>query len=613
MLFICFWEKKLNKKFYTLIPNSEFDFVFLEQKDFHQLKRHYFILESNDIDSFLKNSQSIKHELSGIIFSCTKKQFNIQQKTKFLWAININDDLKKEDILKILEQQLNLLLKFKSTDDKKRFYKLNFERQQKEINKHSEYISIVERTIRRNFEKQSKWSIDVLSELVNFAAIELEPAQLEDFPELIMEFLRKHYFDYSYSAFLKYNNKEDRWEELSFNGERNVEIDFIPTFDDNMTLEEEKEYYSFFSINKESFLLLVSRNNQNKNFTRSENSFFSLLATLISSYYHMKRLAKDIENRMVEINTMNMSSTLISKLKESHVNLEFVFDEVFKNLPLEGVILARLKENEKMEITLQRNIEVDSWNDFLEKVFLNETYFTNDWRIYPLSDEQMKTYGAVACQFSKDNPALSSIQTKVMDSLISQITTILSQRKSRTDAEKFHTQSITDALTGAYNRRYGLYIFEKLFKKVKERGGHLSAAMIDIDHFKNVNDTYGHLIGDKVLKTVVQVVSDTLRDEDIICRYGGEEFLLIMEANAKAAKHVCERIRKKVEETIVDTETMGKMSVTISLGTATFHKDLTNIKEFIAESDKYLYAAKENGRNRVVNKEIFKKIEMGKD
>jgi len=179
--------------------------------------------------------------------------------------------------------------------------------------------------------------------------------------------------------------------------------------------------------------------------------------------------------------------------------------------------------------------------------------------------------------------------------------------------EKIKELTIIDDVTGLFNTRHLFSILEQTIIQSERYHSEFSLIFFDIDHFKSVNDTYGHLIGDKVLKTVVQVVSDTLRDEDIICRYGGEEFLLIMDAHEKAAKHVCERIRKKVEETIIDTETMGKMSVTISLGTATFHKKLNNIKEFIAEADKYLYAAKENGRNRVVNKEIYKKIETEKN
>lgn len=443
--------------------------------------------------------------------------------------------------------------------------------------------------------RNSKWAIDAITNLVNFAAITLEPAQPLEFPLHIVDFLTQPLFGFSYVGFLKYDKSASEWKVLSHVGETMVDISFIPTFEGNMMLEEEKEIYTFFSVLDESFLIFVTFEDQDNIFSEYEFSFFSLFSTLISSFYSMKRLAKDVEEKIVEMSTIKASTNIITGLKEGNVTIEEAFSELMASLSMDAVVLGSYdREADAIKISLSKGIDVTNWDDFLIRIFTTEEFFNEEWELFSLFDEHLVTYGAVACRMTKGNPTLYAIQKRVMEYTIPQITTILSQRK-------FHTESITDALTGVYNRRHALKILREKVRFARlDPSAKLSVAMLDIDHFKNVNDTYGHQSGDVVLYTAAAVIGGALRGTDVVGRYGGEEFLVIMHANEKGALHVCERIRKNVEASeIIAGE--HKIKVTISIGTITFNSGFESAEQLIARADENLYKAKASGRNRVIS------------
>jgi two-component system cell cycle response regulator len=159
-----------------------------------------------------------------------------------------------------------------------------------------------------------------------------------------------------------------------------------------------------------------------------------------------------------------------------------------------------------------------------------------------------------------------------------------------------------DPLTGAYNRRFGLARLHEEFGRAVRINAPLGVLMFDLDHFKNVNDTYGHLVGDRVLTRIAKIARSVMRDGDILVRYGGEEFLAILPAAAKEdAAQVAERFRRKVEEVqIVDGE--DTIHVTVSAGVTAYPEvDISEEAELIGLADKALYQAKETGRNRVMS------------
>ncbi len=155
-----------------------------------------------------------------------------------------------------------------------------------------------------------------------------------------------------------------------------------------------------------------------------------------------------------------------------------------------------------------------------------------------------------------------------------------------------------DGLTQVYNKRYFLERLESELSRARRYERELSLIMFDIDHFKQINDTYGHLAGDAVLKQLCQVVHAKIRREDMLCRYGGEEFaILVPELDQEHALMAAEKIRSLVEGTTFSFEGTD-IPVTISLGVASVGTEPIDSETFIKLVDDRLYQAKRTGRNR---------------
>ncbi len=159
--------------------------------------------------------------------------------------------------------------------------------------------------------------------------------------------------------------------------------------------------------------------------------------------------------------------------------------------------------------------------------------------------------------------------------------------------------AIIDELTGIYNRRFLYLAANKEIERSRRYKKDLSMILIDIDHFKEVNDHFGHLAGDKILQKITQVIQKELRGSDVFARYGGEEFIILLsDTDGKAAALVAERIRSSVELLRVKY-IRNEISVTISLGVTRLSPERETLHEIIATTDQALYEAKQKGRNRV--------------
>jgi two-component system, cell cycle response regulator len=178
-------------------------------------------------------------------------------------------------------------------------------------------------------------------------------------------------------------------------------------------------------------------------------------------------------------------------------------------------------------------------------------------------------------------------------------------RKKNVELEKHNTflknLSIRDGLTGLYNHRYFQEVLTTELVRSRRYDKCMSVIMVDVEHFKKYNDTYGHPVGDTLLITLARLILDTLRASDTVARYGGEEFVLILpETQKEGALHVAENLRKRVQDHPFpgrDTQPLG--GITISLGVAEFPLDGTDGSSIIERADKALYKAKESGRNKV--------------
>jgi diguanylate cyclase (GGDEF)-like protein len=166
-------------------------------------------------------------------------------------------------------------------------------------------------------------------------------------------------------------------------------------------------------------------------------------------------------------------------------------------------------------------------------------------------------------------------------------------------------ESITDSLTGLYNRRYLDRRLEEEFARAKRYTLPLSILMIDIDHFKRINDNYGHQAGDLVLGYIGKLILNIIRNSDIAARYGGEELLVIApNTPSSSAVELAERLRKHIEfhELVLTSEPIKqqKIQITVSIGVSIGRPIIKDVQELILEADEALYRAKREGRNRVI-------------
>jgi diguanylate cyclase (GGDEF)-like protein/putative nucleotidyltransferase with HDIG domain len=158
--------------------------------------------------------------------------------------------------------------------------------------------------------------------------------------------------------------------------------------------------------------------------------------------------------------------------------------------------------------------------------------------------------------------------------------------------------SITDGLTGLYNHRHLQERFDYEFKRVRRYGGMLSCLLIDIDHFKSLNDTYGHQYGDYVIRQIASIIKTRSREVDICGRYGGEEFMVISNLNEKNALLYATKLHSAVRKYSFEHPSV-KVKVTVSIGIAEYNNEIRTKQELIERADRAMYQAKNDGRNLI--------------
>jgi two-component system cell cycle response regulator len=168
--------------------------------------------------------------------------------------------------------------------------------------------------------------------------------------------------------------------------------------------------------------------------------------------------------------------------------------------------------------------------------------------------------------------------------------------------QQLYDAALRDALTGAYNKRYFLDALAKELRFAMRHGTSLVLVMFDIDHFKRINDTFGHLVGDHVLAQLGKLAHSVIRTEDVFARYGGEEFGIVARSiSLDQGAQLAERLRVQVEATPFVTGSQA-VRATLSLGVAEWQPHLAEPEQFIEAADEALYEAKRSGRNRVVQR-----------
>jgi diguanylate cyclase (GGDEF)-like protein len=178
--------------------------------------------------------------------------------------------------------------------------------------------------------------------------------------------------------------------------------------------------------------------------------------------------------------------------------------------------------------------------------------------------------------------------------------TVLGMGKLADYEHKLLIESMTDPLTGLLNRRYFTSLSQREVARSLRHGLRFSVLMLDIDHFKRINDGFGHPVGDLAIKALAEICNQALRPHDILARYGGEEFVLTLpHTDGEGAQVVAERIRKAVEQLAIETPS-GPVRFTVSIGVSIYQKHMP-FERILARADEALYRAKQSGRNRIVS------------
>jgi diguanylate cyclase (GGDEF)-like protein/PAS domain S-box-containing protein len=212
---------------------------------------------------------------------------------------------------------------------------------------------------------------------------------------------------------------------------------------------------------------------------------------------------------------------------------------------------------------------------------------------------QGEALGILHFQATDEAPALADSELSLKTTFAGQVGLSVANIRLR---EALRSQSIKDPLTGLYNRRYLEETLEREIRRAVRSEQALGVLMLDLDHFKKFNDTYGHDAGDTVLRETASFLSKSIRAEDIVCRFGGEEFVVILPtAELNNAHARAERIRSKLRELTVLHQGQSLGIVTVSVGVAALPEHGTSPRELLDAADAALYRAKREGRDRVVD------------
>lgn len=367
---------------------------------------------------------------------------------------------------------------------------------------------------------------------------------------------------------------------------------------ENLISDDEKHYYGLYRGQKVVGILEFA-GKLDKNAMEFLNVASFLISLKIQNIILSDRMQKNIDFHDAMKN--------IAKIIETQYETSYI-------IPIIGEMIDKFVADHLIYIFLKNKlIWPSACND--EKIFelikcLNnksEYILTPDKKIgiFPLISEG-KLLGSIVTK-STDN-ILSAKEISYLEQLTNQTATTISRANVYAEILKHAT---LDALTGFNNRRQLEERIKQEVSSAKRQKRNLCAIMTDVDFFKSANDTYGHAVGDLVLKTIARVIKMQLRDYDIAGRYGGEEFSIILPyTNLSEAQMVAERLRKAVEKTKIDISkvnsdvTEKNIGVTISLGVAEYSTD-DDENTLLQKADKALYKAKENGRNRV---ESYEKV-----
>ena len=341
-------------------------------------------------------------------------------------------------------------------------------------------------------------------------------------------------------------------------------------------------------------------------------------STLLEANEQMRQVLNELQLRNKEIILLNEMSRILQASQTVEEAYKIIADLSNQLFPRTTGALYLFNTSRTALST------VASWGELpaAEQMFApNDCWALRHGRTHPLSEDQ----GGLQClHLSEPLPAVSYCLPVQIQGEILGILHVRSQHKENLEAAKFQLaytvveqtgmalsnlnlraalreQSIRDPVTGLYNRRYMEEALKQHLSRVTRHLHPLGIIMIDIDHFKNFNDVHGHAAGDQILRELGKFLQSHIRGEDTACRYGGEEFILIMpDVFLEAAKSRAEQLRHAARELRVEDGGQSYAGITLSIGVALYPLHGRTIENVLRAADSALYRAKQEGRDRVV-------------
>ncbi len=364
---------------------------------------------------------------------------------------------------------------------------------------------------------------------------------------------------------------------------------------------------------------ILSTGNLDQKFLLERNDEIGELALDID------RMRRYLKFRIIELEKLFRVGKAISSELDFKQLLNIILDTIIGEIGAESGSIMLLNEEDKyLTIAVAKHLPEDVINNtrvFLGEGIVGKVAETGE-RIMIEDVENSEVFKKQKNEGVNRGGSLLSVPLKVKDKTLGteKVLGVINVSKSEAGAFRYHdleffsgmaTQAAiaifnaklyrlatTDSMTKLFLKGYFHHKLDEEIIRSKRYKNPVSVIMMDIDHFKNFNDTYGHQVGDEVLKTVAAIMEDSVRAIDTVARYGGEEFVVICpEMDADHALHPAERIRSMVEYHDFRINEK-KVPITISLGIASYPTDAVTRKDLIRRADEALYASKEQGRNR---------------
>ena len=399
------------------------------------------------------------------------------------------------------------------------------------------------------------------------------------------------------------------WENLSSKQENEEIKKYFDDFLIQKSQYEIQENVLYFPIIQKNKTLGLAKLTSREEISNA-NQFFEIFPLAISQISMFITTLKNSEQIKLS-SKFHQTLKNIAQITQTQYELDYILPimgEMIDGFIQEHLIYIFIKNKNKKEYKLiwPNKCSDSKIYEYLEEITpKSQTILKQDGKmgIFPLIVDS-KPYGAIVAYNHFDK--ITKKELEYLDEIKNQAITTLTRAKSYVEVLEHAT---LDALTG-YNNRHQ---FEKRLKETissaKRQNQPLCCIMSDIDFFKKVNDTYGHAVGDCVLKSVAKTIKKELRESDIASRYGGEEFIFLLpQTNIEEATIVAERLRSAVEKKKINIEEYNientkEISVTVSIGISELNKSEKNHEMLYKNADNALYQAKETGRNKII---VFK-------